>query len=98
MISRRNLIQAATAFGIIGLARKSGADPAPRAKRVLIFNASGGIRNTAAISASSQVRFNPWGVLGKSGVLTLGNILVSSPNVVSYDARSPRPRRSRSRT
>jgi hypothetical protein len=91
-LNRRNLIKAylaGAAFGIVGLGQKSGrADVPPRAKRLLIFNAAGGIRNTAAFNASSQTTQNPWGVLGTYGVLKLGNVLVASPGVVSFDAPS----------
>jgi hypothetical protein len=80
---------AATAFGIVGLRRKSGyAGGPPRAKRVLLFNAGGGMRNVAGFNATTRVDYNPWGVLGTFGYLTLGNLLVSQDAVMRYAAPS----------
>jgi hypothetical protein len=83
------LAGAAAAFGIIGLRPKSGrADGPPRAKRVLIFNAGGGLRNTAAFYAVTNTLFNPYGMLGNYGALRLGKLVTLDPASVTYDAPS----------
>jgi uncharacterized protein (DUF1501 family) len=91
-VTRRDLLKASVAgaaFGIVGLRRKSGhAGGPPRAKRVLLFNAGGGIRNTAAFNATSRVDYNPWGVLGTRGSLKLGNVLLSENDQMLYAAPS----------
>ena len=83
------LAGAAAAFGIIGLRPKSGrADGPPRAKRVLVFNAGGGLRNTAAFYAVTNPAFNPYGMLGTYGPLRLGRLVTSAPGSVTHDAPS----------
>jgi hypothetical protein len=91
-ITRRTFLgtaAAAAGAGLIGLGRKSArAGGAARAKRVLILNASGGLRTTAAFNASTRPELNPWGVLGTSGVLKLGRVLVGDPGAVTHAAPS----------
>ncbi|HVV84732.1 MAG TPA: DUF1501 domain-containing protein [Kofleriaceae bacterium] len=92
-ITRRNLLKVSAAAGataaLVGLGRKSarGADPA-RARRVLILNASGGMRTTTAFHASPSMAFNPFGVLATAGALRLGNVLRADESVVTYAAPS----------
>lgn len=91
-IRRRDFLRGAaagTAVALIGLGRKSSrADGPPRARRVLILNASGGLRTTTAFNASTQTALNPWGMLGTVGALRLGAVLRGDESVVSYDAGS----------
>jgi hypothetical protein len=53
---------------------------------VLVLDAGGGLRTTAAFNASSKQRLNPWGVRGQAGVLRLGNVLRGDDSAVSYSA------------
>jgi uncharacterized protein (DUF1501 family) len=86
---RQFLRSSAAAIALVGLARKSSrADGPARARRVLIVNAGGGLRSTAAFNASSQINLNPWGVLGTFGALRLGNVLRSDETGISYAAPS----------
>ena len=88
-IRRRTFLQAGAAFALVGLVRKSGrADGPPRARRVLILNAGGGLRTTAAFNASPKQSENPWGILGTAGALRLGNVLRSDDSAVTYTASS----------
>lgn len=92
-ISRRELFRTTAAavatFGVIGLTRKSGrADGPARAKRVLILNASGGLRSSAAFNASTMTRENPWGMLGTFGVCKLGKLVVSEVDQMRFDTAS----------
>jgi hypothetical protein len=92
MFSRRDFVKGAAALaavGLVGLTRKSasGSGP-PKAKRVLVVHADGGLRTTATFNASAQVPLNPWGVFGMAGVVSLGNLLFSTPEVISYAAPS----------
>src|SRR5262245_486806 len=91
-IPRRDFLRltaAGSAVALIGLSRKSSrADGPARARRVLLFNASGGLRSTAAFHASSHTALNPWGVRGTSGSLRLGNVLRADESTVSYGAPS----------
>ncbi len=89
-LSRRQFVTATaagTAAALIGLGKKSarGAGPA-RARRLLIINAAGGLRSTAAFHASSLVAQNPWGVLGASGALRLGRVLRADEASYNYAA------------
>ena len=76
-MKRRTFLTGSIAgIALVGLARKSGrADGPARARRVLILNAGGGLRTTAAFNASTRTALNPWGVLGTFGALRLGNVL-----------------------
>jgi hypothetical protein len=91
-LTRRDLLKASVAsaaFGIVGLRRKSGrAGGPPRAKRVLLFNAGGGIRNTTAFNATPRIDYNPWGVFGAAGALKLGNVVLSDNASMRYGAPS----------
>jgi hypothetical protein len=91
-IRRRDFLRttaAGAAFALIGLSRKSGrAEGPPRARRVLLVNAGGGLRSSAAFNASTKQKFNPWGVRGQAGVLRLGNVLRADDDVVTYTAAS----------
>jgi hypothetical protein len=55
---------------------------------VLILNASGGLRSSAAFNASTKPRENPWGMLGTYGVCKLGKLIVSEIDQVSFDTTS----------
>ena len=89
-IRRRDFLRttaAGAAFALVGLSRKSGrADGPPRARHVLVLNAGGGLRSSAAVNSSPKQRLNPWGVLGTAGVLRLGNVLRSDDAAVTYSA------------
>lgn len=91
-ITRRNLLQLSAAAGaaaLVGVTRKSarGAGPA-RARRLLILNASGGMRTTTAFHASTARALNPFGVLAEAGALRLGNVLRADERNLSYAAPS----------
>jgi len=91
-IHRRDFLRttaAGAAFALVGLSNKSGrADGPARARRLLLLNAGGGLRTTAAFNASTQQRLNPWGVRTQAGVLTLGNVLRGDDTAVTYNASS----------
>src|ERR1041385_7774285 len=91
-MKRRDFLRTTAAgavFALVGLSRKSGrADGTPRARRVLLINAGGGLRTTAAFNASPVQRLNPWGVLGQAGFLRLGDVLRADESGVSYEAPS----------
>src|SRR5512133_32788 len=91
-MQRRHFLRttaAGAAFALIGLSRKSGrADGPSRARRVLVINAGGGLRSTAAFHASPQTALNPWGMLPSAGALRLGAVLRADESVVSYSAPS----------
>jgi hypothetical protein len=91
--SRRTFLKATAAavgIGLVGLRRKSARAlvGTARARRVLVLNASGGLRTTAAFAASTRLELNPWGVLGTSGVIRLGRVLVADPGAVTHAAPS----------
>ncbi len=80
---------AGSAFALIGLSRKSSrADGPPRARRVLVLNASGGLRSSAAFNASTTTSLNPWGILAQAGALRLGSVLRADDTAVTYSAPS----------
>jgi hypothetical protein len=80
---------AGAAFALVGLSRKSGrAEGPPRARRVLLLNAGGGLRSSAAFNASTKQRLNPWGVRAQAGELRLGNVLRADDSAVTYAASS----------
>ena len=82
---------AGTAFALVGLTRKGSPrahGPAPRARRVLVLNAGGGLRTTAAFHASTRTAQNPWGVLATAGALRLGQVLRLDESAVTYAAPS----------
>jgi hypothetical protein len=91
-IRRRDFLRttaAGAAFALVGLSRKSGrAEGPPRARRVLVLNAGGGLRSSAAFNASTKQRLNPWGVRAQAGELRLGNVLRAADGAVTYDASS----------
>jgi uncharacterized protein (DUF1501 family) len=91
-IRRRDFLRGAaagSAIALIGLSRKSARAEGPaRARRVLILNATGGLRTTTAFNAKSRTALNPWGVLGQAGSLTLGNVLRGDDSAVSTTAAS----------
>ncbi|MBA3456291.1 MAG: DUF1501 domain-containing protein [Deltaproteobacteria bacterium] len=91
-IRRRDFLRttaAGAAIALIGLSRKSShaAEPS-RARRVLIINAGGGLRSSAAFNASPDIALNPWGVLGQAGVLRLGAVLRADEAAVTTTAAS----------
>ena len=90
--SRRSFLKvaaAATAFGIIGLRRKSAHAAEPvRAKRVFLLYAGGGLRSSAAFNASTAMALNPWGVLGTFGAVKLGRVLTLEPGSLTTAAPS----------
>ena len=92
MTTRRDFLRATAAgagLTLLGLTRRSARAEGPaKAKRLLVLYGNGGVRTTAAFNASSRTELNPWGVLGTFGALRLGNVLVSTPDIVSYDAPS----------
>jgi hypothetical protein len=87
-IRRRDFLRTtAAAIALVGLSRKSGrAEGPPRARRVLLLNAGGGLRSSAAFNASTKQRMNPWGVRTQAGVLKLGSVLRSADSVVTHSA------------
>jgi hypothetical protein len=91
-IRRRDFLRATaagSAIALIGLTRKSSrAAGPPRARRVLIINAGGGLRTTAGFHASTRTALNPWGMLGGGGALKLGAVLRADESTVSADAAS----------
>jgi uncharacterized protein (DUF1501 family) len=71
-------------FALVGLTRKGArADGPPRARRVLILNAGGGLRTTAAFNASTRTALNPWGVLATAGALRLGKVLEADTSTIT---------------
>jgi uncharacterized protein (DUF1501 family) len=90
-LSRRTFLKATAAGAgvtLVGMTRKSARAEEPKAKRLLVLYAGGGLRTTAAFNASTRTELNPWGVLGPAGALRLGNVLTSTPEVVRFDAPS----------
>jgi hypothetical protein len=89
-IQRRDFLRTtAAAVAVMGLTRKSSRAASPaRASRVLIINAGGGMRSTAAFHASPKTSLNPWGMLATGGMLRLGGVLRADESVVSYAAPS----------
>jgi hypothetical protein len=87
---RRSFLAGSLAgIALVGLTRKgSRADGPARARRVLILNAGGGLRTTAAFNASPKVPLNPWGLLGEAGALRLGQVLRADDSAVSTGAAS----------
>ena len=60
------------------LRRTAGGAPGSMAKarRLLVINLAGGVRSSAAFLASSQTRFNPWGLIPNvGGAFPLGAVL-----------------------
>jgi uncharacterized protein (DUF1501 family) len=84
-MKRRSFLAGGLAgIALVGLTRKSSrADGPARARRVLILNAGGGLRTTAAFNASTRVALNPWGVLGTAGALRLGNVLTADTSTIT---------------
>ncbi len=89
-LSRRRLIGGASAglaaAGLCRLGTANADNASPRVTRVLIVNAPGGLRSTAAFNASTATDLNPWGVAGTFGSVTLGNVLVGGG--IAHDAPS----------
>src|SRR5262245_35825570 len=83
------LLGTGAACAAIGLAprRARGGEPV-RASRVLLLNAGGGLRSTAAFHASPKQALNPWGMLAAPGALRLGAVLRADETAVTYDAPS----------
>ncbi|MEZ4369115.1 MAG: DUF1501 domain-containing protein [Kofleriaceae bacterium] len=90
---RRRDFLSASLFGAGALAclpalrRRAHAAPGPsaRADRVLILNLTGGIRSSAAVHASADVAYNPWGLMaGVSSPFALGAILDDGGAPASY--------------
>lgn len=81
-LDRRRLLQGLGAAGV-GLAFLPFLRAAPgataRARRVLILNLAGGIRSSAAFHASSQVPYNPYGLISTTTPFALGRILDDTP-------------------
>ena len=76
-------------IALVGLTRKgSRADGPARARRVLVLNASGGLRTTAAFNASTRTALNPWGILGQAGALRLGAVLRADDSACTSSAAS----------
>ncbi len=92
MMRRRDLLKlasAGTAAAVIGLrGRSSRAAEVPRARRVLLLNAGGGMRTTAAFNASTHISQNPWGLRATVGAIKLGTIMRASDAAVTYAAPS----------
>lgn len=88
--SRRFLLgsAAATAAGIVAPFGRAGQGPPSGVSRVLIVNAPGGLRTTAAFNASPQVDLNPWGIDGTYGELRLGNLMTMGAPDISFAAPS----------
>jgi hypothetical protein len=85
------LAAAGAAFALVGLTRKGSPrahGPTPRARRVLVLNAGGGLRTTAAFNASTRTALNPWGILATAGSLRLGDVLRADDAAVTYGAPS----------
>lgn len=88
-IRRRQLLGGALAAGgalVLGGRRARAADPL--FSRLLVVNASGALRSTAAFNAKPQGDANPWGPAGTAGALTLGNLLTSVPADLRFAAPS----------
>ena len=84
MHRRRFLTGSLAGIALVGLTRKSSrADGPPRARRILILNAGGGLRTTAAFNASTRTALNPWGILATAGALRLGNVLSSDDTALT---------------
>jgi uncharacterized protein (DUF1501 family) len=78
---------AGTAFAVVGLSRRTSRAKTPgRARRVLVLNAGGGLRSSAAFNASTKTALNPWGILGQAGALRLGAVLRADDQAVSWSA------------
>ena len=87
---RRTFITAAAvaSVGALAFTRRPARAAVPSFSRLLVLNASGGLRSTAAFNAKPQGDANPWGVAGPAGELVLGNLLTSVPAMLRYDAPS----------
>jgi hypothetical protein len=81
MTNRRGFLSALAA-GTAGLAflPRLRAQPAARAKRLLVLNLLGGIRSSAAFLASDRTRYNPYGLIaGTATPFALGRLLDDTP-------------------
>ncbi len=85
---RSFLLGTAASLGVIGSVRRRARAAVPSFERLLVVNASGGLRSTAAFNAKPPGDANPWGIAGTSGALVLGNLLTSVPSMLRYDAPS----------
>jgi uncharacterized protein (DUF1501 family) len=89
MLRRRQVLGGALACGgVLALAGRHARAADPKFSRLLVLNASGGLRSTAAFNAKPQGDANPWGVAGTAGELVLGNLLTSVPADLRYAAPS----------
>src|SRR5688572_24640420 len=89
MKRRQFLAGSIAGIALVGLTRKSSrADGPARARRILILNAGGGLRTTAAFNASTRTALNPWGVLGTAGACRLGSVLRADDSAVTTTAAS----------
>lgn len=85
MLHRRSFLglAGAAAAGLAFLPRikrARGDGPPPRARRVLVLHLNGGIRSSAAFLASTEARYNPYGVIAGTGTpFALGRLLDDTP-------------------